>query len=163
MLRFLVNGVALGSVVVALSACATHDQSSVADAATAPLNDFNLIHADIPAVLAEAQKQPYLLPADMSCHALSAAILGLDAALGPDLDAPATELNPGLMERGTNEAKSSVVGALRSTTEGIVPFRGWVRKLSGAEEYSRKVAASITAGIVRRAFLKGFKVSRECA
>jgi len=135
----------------------------VADAATAPLNDLNLVHADIPAVLAEAQKQPYLVPADVSCHALSAAVLNLDAALGPDLDTPATESNPGLIERGTNEAKSSVVGALRSTTEGMIPFRGWVRKLTGAERYSQQVAASIAAGTVRRAFLKGLRVSKECA
>src|SRR5664280_2970956 len=71
----------------------------------------------------------------------------------PDLDTPATESNSGLIERGSNEAKSSAVDALRSTTEGIVPFRGWVRKLSGAERYSHKVAASIAAGTVRRAFL----------
>lgn len=135
----------------------------MADAATAPLNDLNLVHADIPAVLAEAQKQPYLVPADVSCHALSAAVLNLDAALGPDLDTPATESNPGLIERGTNEAKSSVVGALRSTTEGMIPFRGWVRKLTGAERYSQQVAASIAAGTVRRAFLKGLRVSKECA
>jgi hypothetical protein len=160
--RFLVNRVSLASLVLALSACATHDQSSVTDAATAPLGDFNLVHADIPTVLAEAQKQPYLIPVDVSCHALSAAILDLDAALGPDLDTPATESNPGLIERGSNEAKNSAVDALRSTTEGIVPFRGWIRKLSGAERYSHKVAASIAAGTVRRAFLKGLKVSKAC-
>lgn len=163
MSRFLLNHVALTSLVLALSACATNDRASVADAATAPLNDLNLVHADIPAVLAEAQIQPYLVPPEVNCHALSAAILDLDAALGPDLDTPATESNPGLIERGTNQAKSSVIGALRNTTEGIVPFRGWVRKLTGAERYSQKVAASIAAGTVRRAFLKGLKVSKECA
>ena len=162
MSRFLVYRVALASFVLALSACATNDRASVADAATAPLNDLNLVHADIPAVLAEAQKQPYQIPADVSCHALSAAVLDLDAALGPDLDTPATESNPGLIERGTNEVKSSAVGALRGVTEGVVPFRGWVRKLTGAERYSHKVAASIAAGTVRRAFLKGLKVSKEC-
>lgn len=156
------NRLLLTCVALALSACAAQDRSSVADAATSPLNDFNLMHAEIPVVLANAQKQPYAIPADLSCHALSAAILELDSALGPDLDAPATESNPGLLERGTSEAKHSAVGALRSTAEGVVPFRGWIRKLSGAERFSKKVAASIAAGAVRRAFLKGLKVSRQC-
>ena len=42
---------------LALPACAVRNPSRVADAATAPLNDLNLVYAEIPAVLAEAQKQ----------------------------------------------------------------------------------------------------------
>ncbi|MGZ5182034.1 MAG: hypothetical protein ACXWC2_16235, partial [Ramlibacter sp.] len=53
-------------------------------------------------------------------------------------------------------------GAVQRTAEGLIPFRGWVRKLSGAERYSKKVAASITAGSVRRGFLKGFAASEHC-
>jgi hypothetical protein len=43
-----------------------------------------------------------------------------------------------------------------------VPFRGWVRKLSGAERYSRQVAAAIAAGAARRAFLKGLAQGKGC-
>jgi len=52
---------------------------------------------------------------------------------------------------------------LRSTTEGLVPFRGWVRKLSGAERYSKQVQAAIAAGAARRAFLKGLMAAKACA
>ena len=34
-------------------------------------------------------------------------------------------------------------------------MRSWVRKLTGAEKYSREVEASITAGTIRRSYLKG--------
>jgi hypothetical protein len=44
-----------------------------------------------------------------------------------------------------------VAGAVQKAAEGVVPFRGWVRKLAGAERYSRQVAAAIAAGTVRRA------------
>jgi hypothetical protein len=44
-----------------------------------------------------------------------------------------------------------------------VPFRGWVRKLSGAERYSKEVAAAIAAGTVRRAYLKGLGEAKGCA
>ena len=82
--------------------------------------------------------------------------------LGPDLDAPASASNPGLNERGSNAVGTAAVDALRRTAEGVVPYRGWVRKLSGAERYSKQVAAAIAAGTVRRAFLKGLRASTEC-
>ena len=40
---------------------------------------------------------------------------------------------------------------------------GAVRRLTGAERYSREVAAAIAAGTVRRAYLKGFGQSAGCA
>ena len=63
-----------------------------------------------------------------------------------------------LLERGADAAGN----ALQRTAEGVVPFRGWVRKLSGAERYSRQVAAAIAAGTVRRAFFKGLGQAQGC-
>ena len=144
---------------VTLAACSSAPKSSaVADAATTPLSDLNLVHAEIPPALVAAQKQPYAVPADPGCTALLAEVRALDEVLGPDLDAPATPSNPGLIERGGGAA----VGALKGAAEGVVPFRGWVRKLSGAERYARDVAAAIAAGTVRRAFQKGVGVTRAC-
>ena len=148
--------------VLVLVACTTQKQSGVVDAAATPLSDLNVVHAEIPAVLVEAQKEPYSVPPDQTCTTLEASVRALDEVLGPDLDAPASASNPGLVERGTSAAGTTTVGALRHTAEGVVPFRGWVRKLSGAERYSKQVAAAIAAGTVRRAFLKGLVVSREC-
>jgi hypothetical protein len=82
--------------------------------------------------------------------------------LGPDLDTPPSTSNPSLIERGAGTASGMAVGNLRSAAEGVVPFRGWIRKLSGAERYSRDVAAAIAAGTVRRAFLKGLGAAATC-
>jgi hypothetical protein len=142
-------------VALALSACA-NGEKNVRDAATTPLSDLNVVRADIPSVLAAAQKAPYAAPADKSCAALAADVQALDAALGADLDTPATGANPSLIERGAADA-------LRNTAEGVIPFRGWVRKLSGAERYSREVAAAIAAGTIRRAYLKGIAQAGACA
>lgn len=136
----------------------TSRNSQFAQAATTPLSDLNLVRADIPAPLAAALKAPYGVPADRSCVALAADIQALDAVLGADLDTPSTAANPSLIDRGGDAA----VGAFRNTAEGVVPFRGWVRKLSGAEKYSREVAAAIAAGTVRRAYLKGLGVAGGC-
>lgn len=148
--------------VLALSACASSDKNRVSDAVTAPLSDFNLVQAKIPEVLLKIEGQPYAVPGDQSCAALLADVQALDAVLGADFDTPETAERPSLLARGTTEAGNAAVNALRSTTEGVVPFRGWVRKLTGAERYSRKVASAIAAGGVRRAFLKGIRLSQGC-
>lgn len=132
-------------------------------AAVTPLGDLNLVKAAIPPVLEAALKAPYAAPADTSCAALTADVQALDAVLGADLDTPATAANPSLIERGSGAAGDAVVGAVRNTTEGVIPFRGWVRKLTGAERYAREVAAAIAAGTVRRAYLKGLGQAAGCA
>jgi len=145
----------LGVLALALAACAGGEKN-VRDAATTPLSDLNVVRADIPPVLVAAQKAPYAAPADKSCAALSGDVQALDAALGADLDTPVTGSNPSLIERGAADA-------LRNTAEGVIPFRGWVRKLTGAERYSREVAAAIAAGTIRRAYLKGLGAAGGCA
>jgi hypothetical protein len=109
-----------------------------------------------------AQQHPYLVPVDGNCAAIIAEIHKLDEVLGADLDAPASDDTPSLLDRSGDFAEDQAVGAVQRTAEGLVPFRGWVRKLSGAERYSKKVSASITAGSVRRAFLKGV-ASQHCS
>lgn len=131
-------------------------------AAVAPLSDLNLVQDKIPPLLQAAQKAPYALPADRSCQALAADIQALDAALGADLDAPRSEDDPSLLDQGTGAAGDAAIGAVRSTTEGVIPFRGWVRKLTGAERHARAISAAIAAGMVRRAYLKGLGQAAGC-
>jgi hypothetical protein len=151
-----------------LAACAsktdggTSGTTRVSDAATTPLSDLNVVRASIPPVLLEAQKGPYKPPAEPGCAALAAEVTPLEAVLGADLDVPPTAARPSLIERGSGAVGDAAVGALRGAAEGVIPFRGWVRKLSGAERYSREVAAAIAAGTVRRAYLKGLGQARGC-
>lgn len=163
--------------VLALAACASKPPSSeappaagagsgdnaVAKAVTSPLNDLNMVQAPIPLVLKLAQKAPYVPPAEPGCDAIAAQVKALDEVLGTDLDAPPSPHNPGLVERGGKEVGDAATGVLKSAAEGLVPFRGWVRKLTGAERYSKEVAAAIAAGTVRRAYLKGLGQAQGCA
>lgn len=141
-----------------LAGCASENQAKVAGAVATPLNDLNLVNAPIPDTLARAQRAPYSMPADATCAGLATEVGALDGDLGPDLDAPVSESNPSLIERGGSVA----VGAVQKKAKGVVPFRGWVRKLTGAERYSKQVAAAIAAGTVRRAFLKGISQAKGC-
>lgn len=165
----LLLALALG-LAASLIGCASREAQRAETVATTPLSDLNLVQAVIPEVLQAAQKSPYGPPdapppggADgRGCAPLQAEIDALDEALGPDLDTPPSPDNPGLIERGTTLATDAAFGALQRTVESVVPFRGWVRKLSGAERRSREVAAAIAAGGVRRGFLKGVRITRGC-
>ncbi|WP_290644001.1 hypothetical protein [Aquabacterium sp.] len=165
------NAIRIGTLVlvVLLSACASKGtskgmaktQSRMTTAAATPLNDLNLVRDEIPEVLQNAAKEPYLKPADANCALVTTEIHQLDDVLGADLDAPESD-EPSLLDRGTDAAENTAVGAIQRTAEGLVPFRSWVRKLSGAERHSRRMAAAITAGSIRRAFLKGVAASQGC-
>lgn len=130
------------------------------NALIAPLGDLNLTRSKIPAVLKEALAAPYAEP-QPQCEALVSHIQALDAALGPDLDAPRSR-KVGLLERGADQAGKASINMISDTTTGIVPFRGWVRRLTGAERHSKRVAAAITAGSLRRAYLKGYARAQGC-
>jgi len=134
----------------------------LAEAAATPLNDLNLLHTKIPAVLLAAQKGPYAPPTDPTCEGLRSEVRQLDAALGEDLDAPQEPGGPSLVERGRADLRETAVGAVKSNAETLIPFRAWVRKLTGAERASRQVTRAIAAGIVRRAYLKGLGEARGC-
>ncbi len=150
-ISILILALALG-----LAACSSTSRQ-VGDAATTPLRDLNMVKAEIPPLLQQAQDAPYALPAARDCAALGAAVLALTEVLGPDLDAP-PEPKPDAAARGQAE----VGKALTRAAEGAVPFRGWVRKLSGAERQERRVARAIEAGEARRAFLRGIAVGQGC-
>lgn len=159
----------IGLLSLSLIACASprDDASSsagkrVGDAATTPLSDLNLVRADIPPPLIEALKSPYRPPAEPGCAAIATEVAQLEAVLGADLDVPPSASRPSLIERGGGAVGDAAVGALRGAAEGVIPFRGWVRKLTGAERYSREVAAAIAAGSVRRSYLKGVGQARGC-
>jgi hypothetical protein len=150
---------------LALVGCAPSDipGDRMSQAVAAPLSDFNVVQAELPPALAAAMQGPYVRPTDASCDGLKDEVKELDAALGADFDTPATSINPSLIERGVAAVTDATVGTVRRTTEAIVPYRKWVRKLSGAERYSKEVAAAIAAGGARRSYLKGIGDAAGCA
>jgi hypothetical protein len=151
------------AVCAALGGCASRTVSRMGSAVTAPLSDLGITKTDIPAVLAKAEENPYRLPLGGSCVAIAQELRDLDAALGPDYDAPsAAKAEESFMDKASGVAEDQAVGAVQRTAEGLIPFRGWVRKLSGAERHSKHVSACITAGSVRRAFLKGLGAAEHC-
>ena len=141
----------------------TQARPNLRDAVTAPLDDLNLKHTNIPDVLKRAVAGPYAMDGLKTCEAIAGEVGRLDAALGPDLDEPPP---PDTRTRGQKlkqAAGDAVVGAVEDETRSVLPFRGWVRKLSGAERRDRRVAEAINAGKIRRGYLKGAGMNMNCA
>ncbi|MEW5786605.1 MAG: hypothetical protein AB1899_02000 [Pseudomonadota bacterium] len=134
----------------------------ITEIASTPLSDLNLVRTRIPPALLAAQKNPYGAPAGAGCTGLAEELKALDGALGADLDAPLDPDDPGLAQRGAAFVGDAAWGAVRGAAEGVMPFRAWVRKLTGAEKHARTVAAAISAGVVRRAYLKGLGQAAGC-
>lgn len=133
-------------------------RGSVEGAATTPLRDLNLMRVDIPEILLKALDDPYERPPrGAKCSTLIALVRPLNDALGPDIDTI-----PGDDERWTGKSKSAALGVAGDLAGGAIPFRGVVRKLSGAESHDKLVLAAIIAGHTRRAYLKGLGETKGC-
>lgn len=138
------------------------NKEGITGAAGAPLRDMNLLRTKIPPVLLEAMADPYARPRTASCDTLVALVAPLEAALGEDLDRHPPEEDEDLMDRGKRMAGSAAFGAMASAAQDLIPMRGWVRKLSGAEKHDKLVQSAMASGAIRRAYLKGLGEARGC-
>jgi hypothetical protein len=131
------------------------------DAATQPLKDVGLLRPDIPAPLAGIRYPYKTQELLVGCPAVAYEIGQLDAALGREDYRPSARRSTG--ERGADAASGAVVGAMRDAAGDIIPFRGWVRRASGADKAEREVAQAIEMGQTRRAFLRGYGAALGCS
>lgn len=162
----------LGALALGLWACSTDQQQEMGegankvragfgDAVTAPLEDLNIKRHEIPPVLLRSEASAYDLSKMKSCEAVAAEVGALDDALGPDLDEPPPPLTP--QQQQGDKAAATTLDVVRGASHSVVPFRSWVRMLTGAEKHSKAVQAAIKAGSERRAYLKGIGMRMDCA
>lgn len=132
----------------------------VGNAVSAPLHDVNLIRNKIPPILLDAVDAPYARPKPFNCSGIKTALDPLEPVLSPDLDQPKPEETK--TAHNQKVAGDATIDAIKGAAEGVIPFRAWVRMLSGAEREDKQVRAAILAGEVRRAYLKGLGLTRRC-
>lgn len=138
-------------------------QGTLAEAATTPLADINLKKVQIPDVLQRAVANPYDPKGVGNCRGIAAEVGLLDAALGPDGDEAAPPDTRSDMRKTANSAHSAAVTVVREGVKSAVPFRGWIRQISGAAREEREVREAINAGSARRGYLKGVGMRLNCA
>ena len=123
-----------------------------------PLNDLNILQNDVAPVLQRTKAAPYAHAAGDNCQALDAEIQALDAALGPDFDLPGGK-GASLSKKLTD----ATFNLAHSTVSSVIPYRGVVREVTGAEKRARNLNEALLAGTVRRAYLKGYGEMLGCA
>jgi hypothetical protein len=129
----------------------TGQDISAEDVVTTPASDLNLKKDEIPALLLAAEERPYVLQGLNTCSQITAAIGQLDAVLGEDIDLP----QEGGRRMMPGRVAQSVVGSL-------IPFRGLIREISGANAHDRALQQAVLAGVARRSFLKGIGQGKGC-
>jgi hypothetical protein len=128
-------------------------------AVSTPIEDLNMKKVPIPDVLNRAVASPYDLKGMDRCPTISAEVARIDAALGPDRDAPPP---PDTRTVG-DKRHDSAASVLKFGVEAVTPYRGVVRRVTGATAYEKKVQAAVEAGFARRGFLKGTGLRMNCA
>ena len=136
--------------------------TGVGGAVESPLNDLNLNQKSIPEILRNAREKPYDVAGLETCPALASRIRELDFVLGPDVDVPKPKDTKDDVSKGAAFAADAAVDTLQSAAQGLIPLRGLVRKISGAEKRDREAKAMILAGFVRRAYLKAMSFRSGC-
>ncbi len=131
--------------------------ANVQNAAEAPLHDLNLVRQKIPPVLLAALADPYAPPRPASCRTIVAEVQALGEALGGDFDEGDNPQAPSLTTR-----RGMVLTVAHGAAEMLLPFAGFVKTLTGAQKHDQLVTEVITAGSVRRGYLKGLGEAHGC-
>jgi hypothetical protein len=128
-------------------------------AVESPFQDANLVKTQIPPVLTVAQQAPYAPPDPVTCSQITEDVAALDDALGDDFDIHEAE-DP--EHRKGRVAGETALGFAMDAENNFIPFRGWVRRLTGASKHANEVRAAVYAGRVRRSYLKGVGQALGC-
>lgn len=133
------------------------DAQTLGGALLTPAEDLNLKRTPIPEIL-QSIEQVYSPGQEMSCPEIAAEIDQLSVVLGVDDDVPPNEVSS-----ASQKAAAVTLGAISGIAGGIIPFRGLVKKISGAEAHEIKLRDAYLRGLKRRAYLKGMGQSLGCA
>lgn len=130
--------------------------SAAQGAMTQPLRDFGLIRPTIPPELSRIV-DPYAPPMGPGCAWLNYELAGLESVLGNDGTRSADR-----RRSGTEVVSDAADSAVRGAVSDLIPARGLVRQLSGAEAADREMARAQERGRVRRAYLMGLSHANAC-
>ncbi len=146
--------------VVACSTGRTADtRRGVSGAASIPLRDVGLMRPEIPLLLRNLQ-YPYATATLSDCAAVTHEISQLDAVLGPESYQPGPNRN--IWDRSGDFVEDQAIQAAENTASDLIPFRSWVRRISGASRAERDALRAVANGQQRRTFLRGYGASLGC-
>lgn len=146
---------ALGGCAVVLTAIAAIAPTGTALGQSAghiisqPARDVGLEKTKIPPLLERASDNPYALVGAADCAQIAGSIAALTKVLGPDFTASPS----------ANRRNVAGIGGT-AIVNSLIPFRGVVRAVSGADAADKRKLAAVDAGLARRGFLRGLQSAR---
>lgn len=148
---------------LALAACSTGSTADtrrgVSGAASIPLRDVGLIRQEIPLLLRNLQ-YPYSTAGLSDCGSVAREIGQFDGVLGPESYQPGPQRN--VWDRSGDFVEEQTIEAAESTAQDLIPFRSWIRRISGASRAERDALRAVANGQQRRTFLRGYGASLGC-
>lgn len=152
----LLNGLAVTSLLLSIPAFAQQgapEESTIKDTANKVAEPFD--GKEPPQKLLEVQDDPYSLAGLGQCAAIIREVEELNAVLGPDVNESVDKSRAKKREETAGRVAGTVAG-------GIIPFRGLIGEVTGANAERRRYELAVYAGTVRRGFLKGVGLERGC-
>jgi hypothetical protein len=135
-------------------------REGVVGAASSPFRDIGLVRPDVPQTL-QGLGYPYSSQGlYVGCDAVLYEIGKLDAILGDESFQPGAER--GIASKGLDAIEGAVINVARDAAGDIIPYRGWVRRISGAAKAEKAAARAIIQGQTRRAYLRGYGAALGC-
>lgn len=132
------------------------------EAVKSPLVDLNITNTEIPTHLQLISGDPYSMPKPLQCKVVKEELAQLDTLLGSDMDnQTAAEDDIDYVEEGASMLQSGAVGFVANKVS-IIPFRGIVRRITGAARHEKEYARAYETGKLRRAYLKGWNSALKC-
>jgi hypothetical protein len=153
--RVMTTMIGLTVLLTPMAGVAQKKSSDVHDAehiVTQPARDVGIDKKKVPPLLQAAVEDPYSRASTGSCAQISSAVRALNNILGPDF---------GNDSAGGGKANIAKIGGA-AVVNSLIPFRGVVRAVSGAEAADQRYAAAVTAGIARRGYLRGLFEGKNC-
>ena len=154
--RKILAGLSIAALAVSATAYAQQgapEDSTIKDTANQVTEPFD--GKEAPAKLVAIQSDPYSLAGLGKCSAIIREVTELNDVLGPDVNETVDKDR----EKKREETAGRVAGSLAGS---IIPFRGLIGEVTGANAERRRYAAAVYAGTVRRGFLKGVGLQRGC-
>lgn len=110
---------------------------------------------EIPPKLKSIQDNPYSMRGMRGCAAIIAEVRELNEVLGADVNERVSKSKAKKREETAGRVAGSAIGS-------IIPFRGLIGEVTGANAERRRYNKAVYAGTVRRGFLKGVGRERGC-
>ncbi|GAM99513.1 hypothetical protein U91I_03167 [alpha proteobacterium U9-1i] len=158
--RELIAVVLVGTIAACSSGRTADTRRGAVEAAQTPFRDLGLVRQDIPLMLRNLQYPYATATLAPGCSALATEIGQLDAILGPESFQPGPSRN--IWDRSGDFAEEQTIDAIQGTAQDLIPFRSWVRRLSGASRAERDALRAFANGQQRRTFLRGYGAALGC-